>query len=222
MTQLFDDWPDPYERWFQTPIGALVKTAEMALILDQLLPSTGEHILDAGCGSGIFTAPLVEHGAHITGVDLSLPMLVRASSRLANERFVAANMLNLPFADESFDKTVSITALEFIEDGEKALTELLRVTRPGGRVVVATLNSLSPWAVRRQAKAERDTASVFNHAWFRSPEELLALAPLPGVTHTAVHFAKDSDPLQARGIERQGRMEQRDDGAFLIGCWNKP
>ncbi|MEH6648707.1 MAG: class I SAM-dependent methyltransferase [Motiliproteus sp.] len=222
MTQLFDDWPDPYERWFQTPIGALVKTAEMELVLNQVLPQVGEHILDAGCGSGIFTAPLAERGAQITGLDLSLPMLARAKSRLINEMFVAADISSLPFADGTFDKTVSITALEFIEHGKRALTELFRVTRPGGRVVVATLNSLSPWAKCRQARADRDIKSVFNHAYFRSPEELQALAPVPGVTHTAVHFAKDSDLIQAREIERQGKMGQRVDGAFLIGCWNKP
>ncbi|MEH6825495.1 MAG: class I SAM-dependent methyltransferase [Motiliproteus sp.] len=222
MPPLFDSWPDPYERWFQTPIGVLVKTVELELLLRQVRPHAGEHILDAGCGSGIFTAPLVERGARITGLDLSLPMLDRARSRLRDEMFVAADMGALPFADATFDKTVSITALEFIENGQKALAELFRVTRPGGRVIVATLNSRSPWAARRQARAEQDEASVFNQAWFRSPEELLALAPVPGSTQSAVHFDKDCDPSEALDIERRGRVAGRDDGAFLVGCWRKP
>ncbi|RDE22933.1 class I SAM-dependent methyltransferase [Motiliproteus coralliicola] len=222
MTQLFDDWPDPYEQWFQTPIGQLVYQTELALILDQVQPQAGENVLDAGCGSGIFTAPLIERGVRITGVDLSLPMLSRATARLPQARFAAADIGKLPFADNTFDKCVSITALEFIEDAEQALGELFRVTRPGGKVVVATLNSLSPWAARRHDNAKQDKDSVFNHAWFRSPDELLALTPISGETHTAVHFDKHCELAEAKAIEQQGLQQQRNDGAFLIGSWIKP
>ncbi|MEH6471898.1 MAG: class I SAM-dependent methyltransferase [Halopseudomonas sp.] len=221
MPQLFDSWPDPYEHWFQTPIGALVKATELEWLLKLLQPKAGESILDAGCGSGIFTAPLVERGPQLTGLDLSIPMLGRARSRLPSAAFIAADMAALPFADETFDKTVSITALEFIEDGKQALAELFRVTRPGGTVVIATLNSLSPWAARRKAKAEVDKDSLFNQVWFRSPEELLALAPISGKTYSAVHFAKDCAPSLALEIEQQGQIQGLDTGAFLIGCWTK-
>jgi len=222
MPQLFDNWPDPYERWFQTPIGALVKTVELDLVLKLLKPRAGEHILDAGCGSGIFTAPLVERGSRVTGLDLSLPMLERARTRLCSQSFLAADMSALPFTDGTFDKVVSITALEFIENGKQALTELFRVTRPGGFVVVATLNSLSPWAKRRKDRAKNERDSVFSHAWFRSPGELLGLVPVLGQTHTAIHFAMDCDPNLALEIEQQGQAKALNTGAFLIGCWRKP
>lgn len=222
MPQLFDDWPDPYERWFQTPVGALVEAVELDLVLKLLEPRAAEHILDAGCGSGIFTAPIVEHGSRVTGLDLSLPMLERARSRLPGQSFLAADMTALPFPDETFDKVVSVTALEFIENGRQALAELFRVARPGGIIVVATLNSLSPWAARREEKARNDKESVFRHAWFRSPEELLGLAPVPGETRTAIHFSKDCDPGRALEIEQQGQENSLNTGAFLIGCWRKP
>jgi ubiquinone/menaquinone biosynthesis C-methylase UbiE len=222
MPQLFDNWPDPYERWFQTPIGALVKTVELDLVLKLLKPRPGEQILDAGCGSGIFTTPLLERGSRVTGLDLSLPMLQRARTRMSSQSFLAADMSALPFTDGTFDKVVSITALEFIENGKQALTELFRVTRPGGFVVVATLNSLSPWASRREDRAKNERGSVFSHAWFRSPEELLGLVPVPGQTHTAIHFAKDCDPDLALEIEQQGQAKALNTGAFLIGCWRKP
>jgi len=131
MPRLFDNWPDPYERWFQTPIGALVKTVELDLVLKLLKPRPGEQILDAGCGSGLFTAPLLERGSRVTGLDLSLPMLQRARTRMSSQSFLTADMSALPFTDGTFDKVVSITALEFIENGKQALTELFRVTRPG-------------------------------------------------------------------------------------------
>lgn len=222
MPELFDNWPDPYERWFETPVGALVKAVELDLVLKLLEPRAAEHILDAGCGSGIFTRPVVEHGSRVTGVDLSLPMLARARSRLPNQSFLAADMTALPFVDSAFDKAVSVTALEFIDNGKQALAELFRVTRPSGLVVLATLNSLSPWADRRREKARYDKDSVFRRARFRSPEELLDLAPVPGEIHTAIHFARDCDPGLAVEIEQQGQAKSLDTGAFLIGCWRKP
>ncbi len=222
MPELFDDWPDPYERWFQTGIGKLVKAVELDLVLQLLEPRAAERILDAGCGSGIFTAPVVEHGSRVTGLDLSLPMLERARTRLPDQSFLAADIRALPFQDEAFDKVVSVTALEFIENGRQALAELFRVTRPGGLLVVATLNSLSPWAARREEKARREKYSIFRHAWFRSPEELLSLAPVPGEARTAVHFARDCDPVLALEIEQQGQARSLNTGAFLVGCWSKP
>ena len=222
MPELFDNWPDPYERWFQTPVGTLVKAVELDLMLKLLEPRAAEHILDAGCGSGIFTAPLVERGSRVTGLDLSLPMLERARARLPGQSFLAADMSALPFMDETFDKAVSVTALEFIENGKQALAELFRGTRPGGLVVVATLNSLSHWAARREQTARTDKDSIFRHAWFRSPEELLDLAPVPGETHTAIHFARDCDPDLALEIEQLGQAKSLNTGAFLVGCWRKP
>lgn len=222
MSQLFDDWPDPYEQWFQTPIGALVKTVELEWVMNLLKPQVAERILDAGCGSGIFTQPITEQGARITGVDISQPMLERARKRLPQHEFLAADICDLPFANEAFDKTVSITALEFIENGEQAIAELFRVTKPGGLVVVATLNRLSPWATRRIDQAKQDSESVFNHAFFRSPQELLGLAPARGEAFTAVHFTKDSAVELAIEIEARGKEERLDTGAFLIARWRKP
>ncbi|WP_315983609.1 methyltransferase domain-containing protein [Aliamphritea spongicola] len=144
MSQLFDAMPDPYEQWFLTPLGAVIKQLELDLIMQLVQPQPGEHILDAGCGSGIFTEPLVTAGASITGIDVSRPMLEWAEKRLPEQQFLAADICDLPFADGHFDKTVSITALEFIEDAQRAMDEMWRVTKPGGLMVVATLNGKAP------------------------------------------------------------------------------
>jgi len=131
-------------------------------------------------------------------------------------------MLHLPFADAVFDKAVSVTALEFIGEAKAAVRELFRVVKPGGRVVAATLNSLSPWAVRRKAAAEEDKSSVFRDARFYSPEEMQALTLIPGSIRTAIHFRKDDDPGIIRKSEEQGRREGRETGAFIAACWDKP
>ncbi|GAB4346889.1 MAG: class I SAM-dependent methyltransferase [Gammaproteobacteria bacterium] len=221
--QLFDTWPERYRQWFETPIGQRVKEYETRLVLDLLQPRVGERILDAGCGSGLFTEPVVARGAGAVGLDISLPMLRHAVRMLPGERFfpVAGDMLALPFADEAFDKALSVTALEFIEDARGALEELFRVTRPGGRVVVATLNSLSPWAARREAQAREKCDSVFRKARFRSPEELRALVPVEGEIRTAIHFEKSDSPEEADRLERKGAARSSLRGAFLIACWRK-
>ena len=221
--KLFDEWPETYDRWFTTPVGALVKHYESELILDLLKPGPGEFILDAGCGTGVFTFDILSAGSHVIGLDLSLPMLRRAMEKAGRCPFevVVGDMLTLPFPEDAFDKVVSITSLEFIEDGRAAIDELFRVTKRGGCVVVATLNSLSPWATRREEEAKKGHP-LFQEAIFRSPDEMLSLAPVNGVVRTAIHFRKDDDPKIAPEIERKGQEEGLTSGAFVAACWKKP
>jgi ubiquinone/menaquinone biosynthesis C-methylase UbiE len=221
--ELFDEWPEKYDEWFTTPIGLLVKKYESELLLSLLKPKSDEFILDAGCGTGIFTLDVLSFATHVIGVDLSLPMLSRARQKTGGYHFqaVLADISSLPFLENAFDKVVSVTALEFIEDAKRAMDELFRVTKKGGRIAVATLNSLSPWAERRKAEAKKGHR-LFKKAIFRSPDELLALAPIKGVTKTAVHFQKEDDPSPALEIEREGQRKGFKTGAFLVGCWEKP
>lgn len=221
--QLFDEWPERYDRWFTTPIGSLVRRYEARLILDLLRPAPGETILDAGCGTGIFTMDLLSKGSTIFGLDISLSMIRRAREKVSKGRFhpVVADMSALPFLDASFDKAVSVTALEFIQDAKTAIDELFRVTRKGGVVVVATLNSLSPWAVRRTEEGKKGH-SLFSRTVFRSPAELLSLGPREGVARTAIHFLKDDSPERAIEAELRGQAEAWETGAFLAVRWLKP
>lgn len=259
--QRFDDWPERYDRWFETPVGKAVLKYETELILELLRPGRGEWILDAGSGTGIFTREFLALGAKVVGLDISLAMLLYAEKKailrrvqgdqsptpvVASERAairqapgdrgsmltgseekgqppyysgVTAGMTALPFADRTFDKSVSVAALEFIADEKRAVAELFRVTKPGGVVVVATLNSLSPWAARRSANARRDPESIFNRAFFRSPAQLLAAAAVPGIVRTAVHFGKEDNPATFDRREQEG--EGRETGAFVAARWEK-
>lgn len=220
--QLFDEWPEAYDGWFTTPIGSLVRKYEAELILNLLSPKQGEIVLDAGCGTGIFTRDILSLGSKVIGLDLSLPMLKRAELKLEGYPFqiVLADMLNVPFRESLFDKVVSVTALEFIEDGKAAIHELFRVTKRGGCVVAATLNSLSPWALRRRVEA-KERQSIFEKAIFRSPDDLRSLAPAEGVVKAAIHFQKGDDPERAVEIEHEGRRNNLNTGAFMAARWEK-
>jgi ubiquinone/menaquinone biosynthesis C-methylase UbiE len=221
--KLFDDWPERYDKWFTTPIGRLIREFEGALINELLSPGPDEIILDAGCGTGIFTRDFLLAGARVAGLELSIPMLHLAQKKAGGLPFqgVQGDMLFLPFYDNTFDKSVSITALEFIKDARKSVNELFRVTRPGGLVVVATLNRLSPWAARRKAKTHRGQKHILENAYFRSPRELLLFGPSGGIAKTAVHFEKDSPPDEAAEKESRGRSLNLNTGAFVAACWQK-
>jgi ubiquinone/menaquinone biosynthesis C-methylase UbiE len=150
-------------------------------------------------------------------------MLKRAEHKTEGYPFrgVAGDMSFLPFADECFDKVVSMTALEFVADGRAAVADLFRVTRKGGVVVVTTLNSLSPWAARRKKAADKGH-SLFERMIFRSPDEMRAIAPFEGLVKTAIHFQKGDDPEKAPWIEDDGQRRSLETGAFLAARWEKP
>jgi ubiquinone/menaquinone biosynthesis C-methylase UbiE len=152
-----------------------------------------------------------------------MPMLGRAKQKGHGYSFriVLADLLSLPFSANSFDKVISVTALEFIEDGRRAIDELFRVTKRGGCLVVATLNSLSPWAEQRKAEA-RQKHTIFEQVIFRSPEELLSLTPIHGEIRTAIHFRKEENPDLAPGIEQEGYERGLKTGAFVAARWEKP
>jgi len=104
----------------------------------------GETILDVGCGSGVLDRWLARHtgGAHrITAVDIHRTLLREAAALATKEglaehiEFREGNAEVLPFADNSFDVTMSATVMELL-DAERMLREMVRVTRPGGRVGV--------------------------------------------------------------------------------------
>ena len=221
-TALFDTWTDRYDSWFATPIGQLVRWYEAELLLKFLEPQPGERILDVGCGSGIFTVDVLKSGAWVTGIDLSAAMLSRAIVR-GGDGFVGlcADMCNLPFGDNSFDRVFSMTAIEFVADGARAIGELNRVVKPGGRVVLTSLNSLSPWAEQRRQRAATKGHSLFENVHFRSPAEMRQLIPGSCESKTAIHFLKQDPVEKVPEIEQQGMEHDLETGAFLAVRWNK-
>ena len=220
--RLFDSWPEKYDRWFETPIGALVKKYENQLLLDLLEPRPQELILDVGCGTGVFTLNILGLKTRVIGPDISQPMLLRAGQKAGKYPFraVAGDMRVLPFADQCFDRVVSMTALEFIADGQAAVEDMFRVAKKGGVVVATTPNSLSPWADRRKKAADKGH-SLFELMVFRSPDDMRALAPIDATVKTAIHFLKDDDPQRAPEIERDGNKKGLDTGAFVAARWVK-
>lgn len=99
-------------------------------------PAPGELVLDLAAGTGTSSAPFAAAGAKVFPTDLSMGMLRVGKGQQPQLAFVNADALHLPYADGAFDAVTISYGLRNVEDTAAALTELLRVTRPGGRIVV--------------------------------------------------------------------------------------
>lgn len=106
-----------------------------------IAPEPGESILDLAAGTGTSSAPFAAAGAAVFPTDISMGMLLVGKKQRPGLHFVAGDALQLPYADESFDAVTISYGLRNVEDNTSALREMLRVTRPGGRVVVAEFST---------------------------------------------------------------------------------
>lgn len=116
--------------------------AQRASIMALLSLRAGEKVLDIGCGPGLTTLALAEAtgpSGSVLGVDIAEPMLAIARKRCAQlpqVNFALTDVTALPYADGSFDVALATQVYEYVEDIDRALTELARVLRPGGRALL--------------------------------------------------------------------------------------
>jgi demethylmenaquinone methyltransferase / 2-methoxy-6-polyprenyl-1,4-benzoquinol methylase len=96
----------------------------------------GERVLDIAAGTGTSSEPFADHGVQVVPADFSLGMLRVGKRRRPDLGFAAADAMRLPFADDSFDAVTMSFGLRNVASVESALREFVRVTRPGGRLVV--------------------------------------------------------------------------------------
>ncbi|HEV3479889.1 MAG TPA: ubiquinone/menaquinone biosynthesis methyltransferase [Gaiellaceae bacterium] len=127
----------------------------------------GHRVLDACCGTGDLALASQREGGRVTGLDFSQRMLERARGKSSEIEWVRGDLLALPFPDGSFDAATVGFGVRNVEDLGKALRELRRVLRPGGRVAI--LEVVRP----------KGALSFFYRVWF---DRLIPLAGkvLPG------------------------------------------
>jgi demethylmenaquinone methyltransferase/2-methoxy-6-polyprenyl-1,4-benzoquinol methylase len=102
-----------------------------------------ETILDLAAGTGTSTQAFARTGAHAVATDFSLGMLRAGKKQYPDGTFTAGDALRLPFKDESFDVATISFGLRNVADTKAALAEMYRVTKPGGRLVIAEFSSLT-------------------------------------------------------------------------------
>jgi len=105
----------------------------------------GERVLDVACGTGNLAVPAARRGAAVTGIDIASNLVAQARSRAAAEKlpisFDVGDAEQLPYENGSFDTVVTMFGAMFAARPERAAAELLRVTRPGGRIAMANWTS---------------------------------------------------------------------------------
>jgi SAM-dependent methyltransferase len=130
--------PAKYEAWYHTPRGAWIGNAEFSLMQSLLRPAPGARLLDVGCGTGWFSRRFAGHGLQVTGIDPDPAALAYARSQGGEVSWMEASATALPFSDNSFDYSMAVTSLCFINDVQQAVQEMWRVSRQG--MVLGLLN----------------------------------------------------------------------------------
>ena len=120
------DWAASEEQ--QTPVYAA------ALARTPIGP--GDHVLDVGCGTGVFLRMCADRGATASGIDAAQNLLTLARRRVPAAELRHGDMQALPYADDTFDLVTGFTSFFFAEDMTLALQEARRVARPGAPVVI--------------------------------------------------------------------------------------
>ncbi|MBM3218979.1 MAG: class I SAM-dependent methyltransferase [Candidatus Rokubacteria bacterium] len=135
--EIFDAMAPEYdvlEPWYEHLYARL-----HAILAHALAPSAGPRgrALDAGCGHGFQTVLLQRLGYVTHGVDLAAALLALARQRVPAAALARGDLTALPYADGSFDVVSCCgSTLSFVDDPDRALAEIARVLRPGGRVVL--------------------------------------------------------------------------------------
>lgn len=101
----------------------------------------GEVVLDLAAGTGTSSEPFDAAGVHVVPCDFSVGMLAVGKARRPDLAFTAGDAMRLPFADAVFDAVTISFGLRNVVDTSAALAEMLRVTRPGGRLVVTEFST---------------------------------------------------------------------------------
>jgi len=203
---------------------------ERNLVLALVGSVTGRRALDVGCGDGDLSLALVLAGAHVTGIDADPRMLEAARHRFEAARaevcLAKADAQALPFENASFDVVTAVTVLCFVHEPDRAISEMARVLKPGGRLVIGELGRYSFWAAWRRLRAWLGNAT-WRVARFRSASELRALATEAGLAVQAVRAAAFYPPVGwiAAAVAPLDRWLGRriiNGGAFLVLAANKP
>ena len=136
VSKMFDDVAHRYD--FLNDLLSLGRTKAWRRVVTSIIaPKPGMKILDIAAGTGSSSRPLVDKGAEVTALDFSHGMIEQGRKQNKNINFVQGNALKLPFEDNSFEVTTISFGLRNTSNTDKALKEALRVTKDGGRIVVA-------------------------------------------------------------------------------------
>ena len=135
VSKMFDDVAHAYDK-----TNDLLSFGQAKLwrkkVLEKVDPQSGEKILDIAAGTGTSSMALKLPGVEVVAADFSKGMLAEGKKRYPELEFVFADAMKLPFKNNEFDVVTMSFGLRNVQDRDKALSEFLRVLKPGGRLVI--------------------------------------------------------------------------------------
>jgi ubiquinone/menaquinone biosynthesis C-methylase UbiE len=209
-------WADTYEAT-PNPLLAL----EARLLLDMLPPVVSKRAVDVACGTGRWANWLADRGANVLGIDLCAEMLARFPENLQG-RCALSRAETLPITANCADLTICSFAASYFPDLQKAIFEMARITRSGGRVVIADLH---PSAVAAGWTRSFRDGSVYEMEHFGYKlEDFAAAARKAGLDSISEVHGCIGEPERPI-FEAAGRPERfvqvLDIPAVWVGNWRK-
>jgi ubiquinone/menaquinone biosynthesis C-methylase UbiE len=128
-------------------------------------------VLDVGCGEGTKIAQLAGNRKGVYGIDISRTGIARAKKQYPSIDFRTADSEELPYADNFFDVVLTCFVLEHVDNAEKVLSEIMRVTKPGGKIMLICPNFASPFF--RSPCYKKSLAHRHLAAWKRAARYLV-------------------------------------------------
>jgi len=140
------EYNSPYHHLIRETGPGIAYISLLRIVSQTVAPEPGDAILDAGCGDGRLLLELGDHGAAVFGVDISMKALRFAAGFNPHAMLSSQNIASLGLKSDSFSKITLVETLEHIPpravDG--VLSELNRVLKPGGRLIVSAPTPLLP------------------------------------------------------------------------------
>jgi ubiquinone/menaquinone biosynthesis C-methylase UbiE len=213
---------------------------EAALSRVALVP--GQHVLDVGCGTGVFLRMCADRGARTSGIDAAEGLLGLAAARVPEADLRLGDMLALPYEDATFDLVTGFTSFFFAADMVAALREAVRVARPGAPVVMQVfgrpercdLEAVKTvvksfrggghgtyWRPGIAEQMAREAGLTITHAFdtafqYRYADEDAALDAMLAAGGAAVVAGPEREPDLRAGIRRALAPCRRSDGSYRI------
>ena len=150
VSRMFDEVAETYDR--TNDILSLGQSKLWRKAVRNLInPKSGQRILDLAAGTGTSSMALVSDGVQVVAADFSKGMLEVGKRRHPELEFAFADATKLPFKDSEFDAVTISFGIRNVENVDKALSEMFRVTKPGGVIVVCEFShpkGLFGWAYK--------------------------------------------------------------------------
>lgn len=222
---LFNGEAESYDKWYNTRMGEFADKVETECALSLFKVKPGMHLLDIGCGTGNFSFKLINLGASVVGIDASQEMLKIARKKALQYKtdieFKEMNALNLNFLDNSFDGVLSMATIEFIVDYPRMISEMFRVCKKGGFILVGTINRESDWGALYQKTEYKEKVKLFQHAHFKTPEEICRVKSETLIDVKECLFIPPDLVEEKISMAKEKEYSQYKRGGFFCVLWQK-